>query len=351
MENFTVIGIDSAKNFMQIHGTNERGKVLLKKRISREKFLAYMANLSRCTIGMEACGGSNYWALELVQLGFDVRLMSPNKVKKYAEHHKNDAKDAQACAEAVSRAHMRFVPIKTREQMTMQARHRIRSYFIKERTALSNMMRGLLLEQGIAIPQGKAALTRQMRELLASDNEQLSQMMKNMFQDLWDELTRLDGKIEAHTTAMEKLAKEDGYCQRLNSIPGIGAITSTALIAKIGNGSEFRKGRELSAYLGLVPKQHSSGESQKLLGISKHGDRYLRQLMIHGGRSAVKAAMRTNSLSKIHIKQDKHSQWIRKLVERVGMNKASVAVANKNARIIIALMKGQTDFNAALAHV
>jgi transposase len=350
MENLTVIGIDIAKNFMQIHGTNDRGKVLLKKRMSREKFLAYMANLPRCVIGMEACGGSNYWALELKQLGFDVRLMSPNKVKKYTEHHKNDPKDAEACAEAVSRANMRFVPIKTREQMEIQNKHRIRSYYVKEKTALSNMMRGLLLEQGIAISQGKAALTKKMRELLADDSDQLNQTIKNEFQGLYEDLKQLDAKIKSHTDAIEKLAKEDEYCKRLCSIPGLGPITSTAVIAKIGNGSEFRKGRELSAYLGLVPRQHSSGETTKLLGISKHGDRYLRQLMIHGARSSVVAATKINRLTKLPEKQDKHSQWIRKLIERVGVNKASVAVANKNARIIVALLKGQTDFNAALAH-
>lgn len=350
MKNITTIGIDIAKNFMQIHGADEKGKVVLRKRVKRENFLVFMANLPKCLIGMEACGGSNYWAIELTKLGFTVKLMSPNKVKKYVESHKNDAKDAEACATAVTRANMTFVPIKAKEQMDIQAMHRIRSYYIKQRTGLSNMIRGLLLELGIAISQGKAALTKKMRMLLEVNNDQLNPIMKNIFEGLFNQLKQLDDEIEIYTTRLERLAEKHDYCKRLLTIPGIGPITATAMIAKIGNGSEFHKGRELSAYLGLVPKQHSSGEKQKLLGISKHGDRYLRQLLIHGGRSSVQAAMRINKLTKVFDKQDPHSQWMRELVERVGMNKSSVAVANKNARMIVSLLQNQTNFDPRLAH-
>ena len=252
MKNLTTIGIDSAKNFMQIHGTDEKGKVVLRKRVKRESFLVFMANLPKCLIGMEACGGSNYWAIELSKLGFTVKLMSPNKVKKYVGSHKNDAKDAEACATAVTRANMTFVPIKTKEQMDIQAIHRIRSYHIKQRTGLSNMMRGLLLELGIAISQGKAALTKKMRMLLEINNDQLDPIMKGVFEDLSDQLKRLNDEIEIYTARLEKLAQEDDYCKRMLTIPGIGPITATAMIAKIGNGSEFRKGRELSDVATLI---------------------------------------------------------------------------------------------------
>lgn len=350
MKDITTIGIDIAKNYIQIHGQDSRGKAMLKKRLPRGKFLTYMANLPRCLVGMEACGGAHYWAHELIKLGFKVKLMSPRKVKKYVENNKNDAKDAEACAEAVNRANMSFVSIKTKEQMDIQALHRIRSLYVKQRTGLTNTMRGALLEMGIAIPQGKSALVKHIRTLLDADNACLNGRMKSVFQDLYDHLKRLDEEIKRHTASLEKMAKDDEYCKRISTLPGIGPITATAMIAKVGNGSEFKKGRELSAYLGLVPKQHSSGEKQILGRISKHGDRYIRQLLIHGGRSALKAAMKKNKTTGLFTKEDEHSRWMRKLCDRIGMNKASVAIANKNARMIVALLKNESSFQSELAH-
>jgi transposase len=350
MKNLTTIGIDIAKNYIQVHGVDRTGKAVVKKRVKRENFLPFMANLPSCRIGMEACGGAHYWAKELLTLGFEVKLMSPRKVKKFVENNKNDAKDAEACSEAVTRASMHFVPIKTKEQMDIQAVHRIRNYYVKQRTALTNMIRGLFLEMGIAIPRGKAALVRKMSVVLDFENNQLDQRMKNLFQDLYDDLKRINKEVEHYTDLVEELAKQEEHCKRIGTLPGIGPITSTAIIAKIGKGSEFRKGRELSAYLGLVPKQHSSGEKQILLGISKHGDRYIRQLLIHGGRSALQAALKKDKETGVFLKQDEHSQWMRKLAERVGKNKASVAIANKNARMVIALLKNQTEYQSALAH-
>jgi transposase len=350
MTELTIIGIDIAKNYIQIHGATDKGKMVFKKRTSREKFLPFMVNKPRCLVGMEACGGSHYWAIELIKLGFDVKLMSPQKVKKYAEHNKNDEKDAEACAEAVGRANMLFVPIKTATQLEIQSVHRVRSYYVRQRTALMNMIRGLLLELGIAIPKGASALLKRLSLLCDADICQLSEKNKALFQALYEDLKKLDGAIEVYTAQLKELSKEDELCARIQTIEGIGPISATALIAKIGNGNEFKKGRDLSAYLGLVPKQHSSGETQLLLGISKHGDRYIRQLLIHGGRSAVQAAKRKNKITGLYRKQDAHSQWIRKLTERVGMNKASVAVANKNARMVVALLKNKTTFEARLAH-
>jgi transposase len=350
MKDITTTGIDIAKNFMQIHVADRNGKVLLKKRLPRGKFLVFMSNLPKCLIGMEACGGAHYWAAQLVKLGFIVKLMSPRKVKKFVENNKNDAKDAEACSVAVGRGDMTFVPIKTETQLEIQAAHRVRSYYVKQQTGLMNMMRGLLLELGIAIPKGKSALVKKMRILLDPADEQLNEKSKRLFQNLYDDLKHLGEELARYTALLEQLATEDEYCKRISTIAGIGPITATAVISKIGNGSEFKKGRELSAYLGLVPKQHSSGEKLILGRISKHGDRYIRQLLIHGGRSSLQAAMRKSPLSGLFIKQDEHSQWMRKLAERVGKNKASVAVANKNARMIVALLKNQSTFVSALAH-
>ena len=351
MTDITVIGIDIAKNYIQVHGANDKGKVLLKKRLAREKFLPFMANTTRCLIGMEACGGAHYWATELKKLGFDVKLLSPQKVKKYLDNHnKNDERDAAACAEAVSRANVTFVPIKTTAQMDIQSIHRVRSLYIRQRTALMNVMRGLLLEFGVAIRKRESALVKKLNELLDADNTWLDEENKVIFQDLYNDLKNLDTQIEKHTKTLEALAKKDELCQRLQTIEGIGPISATALIAKIGNGSDFKKGRELSAYLGLVPKQHSSGDTQRLLGITKHGDRYIRQLLIHGGRSVVQASKRKNKATGNYQKQDPHSQWVRQLADRSGTNIASVAVANKNARMVIAILKNKTTFDAKLAH-
>lgn len=349
MKELTIIGIDIAKNVIQIHGADSKGKTLFKKRLPREKFLPVMANLPKCLVGMEACGGAHYWAQELTKLGFEAKLMSPRKVKKFVENNKNDANDAAACAEAVTRHNMLFVPIKTKAQMEIQAIHRVRSFYVKQRTALMNMIRGLLLETGIAIAQGKSALIKKLNVLQDADN-QLSAPMKNILQNLRDSLKKLDAEIDSFKAFLEKLAQEDESCVRIRTLPGIGPITATAVIAKIGRGCDFKNGRELSAYLGLVPKQHSSGEKQVLGRISKHGDRYIRQLLIHGGRSSVWAAMRKNKVTGLFEKQDEHSIWMRSLTERVGINKASVAVANKNARIIIALLKNENIFQAKLAH-
>jgi transposase len=350
MKDLTVIGIDIAKNYIQIHGANSSGKRVLKKRVARDHFLTFMANLPKCLVGMEACGGAHYWANALIQLGFEVKLMAPRKVKMYVENNKNDANDAAACAEAVTRANMRFVPIKTKVQMDIQALHRIRSLYIRHRTGLMNMVRGILLEMGMAIPKGKSALKKKLCLLLDGDNVCLNNEMKNIFQDLYSDLKRLDGEIEHHTMKLEQLSEEDEYSVRIKTLPGIGPISATAIIAKIGNGSEFKKGRELSAYLGLVPKQHSSGEKQTLLGISKHGDRYIRQLLVHGGRSVMQAALRKSKKTGLFEKQDEHSQWIRKLIDRIGVNKTSVAIANKNARMVVALLKNKVVFQPSLAH-
>jgi transposase len=351
MKNLTVIGIDIAKNVFQIHGADSQGNRVLKKRISRERFLVFMANLPACLVGMEACGGAHYWARELIKLGFNVKLMSPLKVKKYADgHQKNDARDAEACAEAVTRANMRFVSIKTDVQLDLQSLHRVRSFYIKQRTALMNMMRGLLAESGIAMAKGQTQLTRALVALSGDECDQLRPAEKSLFNRLKTDLQKTEEEIVHHTSKLEKYAKEDEACRRLQTIDGIGPLSATAIVAKIGNGSEFQKGRDLSAYLGLVPKQSSSGDKQTLGSITKHGDRYIRQLLVHGGRACVQAASRVNKITGEFYKNDPHSVWIRKLAAGAGVNKACVAVANKNARVIVAVLKNKATFNPELAH-
>jgi transposase len=350
MKDLTTIGIDIAKNYIQIHGADKNGKKVLKKRLPRNNFLNFMANLPKCLIGMEACGGANYWAKELIKLGFEVKLMSPKIVKKFVDNNKNDAKDAQACSEAVIRKNINFVPIKTNVQLEIQGIHRIRSFYIKQKVAQMNMMRGLLLELGIAIPKREKALREHLNILLEPENAQLSPRNKIFFEGLYYDLKKLNDSIGIYTKELTLLADQDEMSNRIQTIKGIGPITATALIAKIGNGSEFKKGRELSAYLGLVPKQYSSGDTQLLLGISKQGDRYIRQLLIHGGRAVVRAAKRINKKTGLFENQDCHSLWIRQLADRVGSNKAAVAVANKNARMVIALLKNNSVFEPALAH-
>lgn len=350
MKDLTVIGIDIAKNVFQIHGADSHGKRLLKKRVSREGFLQLMARLPACLVGMEACGSAHYWAKELIKLGFDVKLMSPHKVKKYADHQKNDANDAAACAEAVTKANMRFVPIKTDVQLTIQAMHRVRSLYIKQRTARMNMMRGLLAECGIVMAKGQAYLMKKLTALLDDACERLSPVEKGLFKRLKEDWDKEEQEIIHHTAQLGKLAKEDDACRRLQTIEGIGPLTSTAIVAKIGNGSEFQKGRDLSAFLGLVPQQYSSGDKQVLGSITKHGDRYIRQLLVHGGRACVQAASRVDKVTGAFYKNDPHSVWIRELAVRVGANKASVAVANKNARMVVAILKNKTTFQPEMAH-
>lgn len=343
MNNVTTIGIDLAKNVFQVCGVDSRGKTLFQKPLSRTKLSAFMAQHPSVLVGMEACGGAHHWARTFTEFGHVVKLMAPQYVKPYVKTHKNDAHDALACAEAVTRPNMRFVPIKTSAQQDLLSLHRVRSFFIKQRTAIMNHTRGLLAEQGITCQITLGFLLRKLLEVIDDGSFVLSPLSKTMFRELYDEIKHVDEKVKRTTKQIEQFARADHHCQLLQTIIGIGPLTSTALVASIGNGSGFDSGRGLSAWLGLVPKQHSSGGKERLLGISKRGDCYIRQLAVHGARSVVKAAL-------IKDKQDKHSLWIRSLVERCGKNKATVALANKNVRIAWAVLTQGTMFNPELAH-
>jgi len=336
MKDITTLGIDLAKNVFQLHGTNKWGKTVLKKRLSREKLPAYMAKLSPCTIGMEACGGAHYWARAFKKSGHTPKLMPPQYVKPYVKTNKNDPADAQACNEAVSRDHMRFVSIKTPEQQDIQSLHRLRSLLVKQRTQQSNQIRGILLEYGIEMARGKSTLNR-LAALLEVHKDKISLQLTGWIQQSYTLYQTLDAQIMAYEKALQAQVKENGQLQRLTSIPGIGVLSATALLSAVGSGETFQNGRQLSAWLGLVPRQCSSGNKQRLLGISKRGDRYLRALLVHGARSVV------NVVGK---KKDAHSLWIQQLLLRLPYNKVCVAVANKNARIVWALLGSEETFDS-----
>ncbi len=341
----SIIGIDLAKNIMHVHGINEKGKVIFKKRLQRDKLLEFMANQPKCLVGMEACGGSNHWAREISKLGHNVKLMAPQFVKPYVKSNKNDRNDAEAICEAVSRPNMRFVPIKTIDQQSILSIHRVRERLVKSRTALSNEIRGLLSESGITIPQGVNKVIPKLVEIL--DSDQLSEMDKITFTELLEELKVVFKRIEQLEVRLREIGKNYESYYRLLEIPGIGLITATALIAAIGNAANFENGRQLSAWLGLVPKQHSTGGKERLLGISKRGDVYLRNLLIHGARAVFNTRMnkeKTPYKEEQELKRSNFTIWINGLAERRGYNTSVVAVANKLARVVYAVLKGDNEY-------
>lgn len=335
--NLTTVGIDIAKNVFQLYGVDEKGQRVLTKRLKRPELATYLANLPACLIGMEACGGSHHWARTFQQMGHTVKLMSPQYVKPYVKTNKNDYNDAEAICEAVTRPTMRFVAIKTIGQQDVLLLHKIRSRLIGQRTQLQNQIRGLLMEYGIIIPRGLATLRSKLAEILPEGTE-LSEAARGLFRELNEELSQLTQRIDVHEKKLRSLVKTNAACERLETIPGIGPVSASALVATIGDAAIFKTGRQLAAFFGLVPRQHSSGDKQRLLGISKRGNTYIRSLLVHGARAVVAAAMK---------KQDKHSVWIQQLAQRRGFNRAVVALANKNARRVWALLTHNTVYKIA----
>lgn len=339
----TTIGIDIAKRIFQIHGVDKNGKTILKKKLMRDQVLTFMSNLPKCLVGMEACGGSSYWARELTKLGHNVKLMAPQFVKPYVKTNKNDQADSEAICEAVARPNMRFVPIKTAEQQDILFIHRVRQRLVKNRTALANEIRGLLHGFGFIIPQGINKIVTKLTEIL--DEGDLSQLSYRTFSELKEEFLENDKKIKELEQRLKIIASQYSNHQQLMMIPGIGLITATALIASIGNASCFENGRQLSAWLGLVPRQHSSGGKDKLLGISKRGDIYLRTLLIQGARAVLSSKIRlTTEEQKSKKDYSKFTEWMFNLSERNGHNKTTVAVANKLARVVFAVLSSGNDY-------
>lgn len=342
----TTIGIDIAKRIFQIHGSDERGKAVLKKKLMRDQVLTFVANLPKCLVGIEACGGANYWAREITKPGHEVRLMAPQFVKPYVKTNKNDEADAEAICEAVARPNMRFVPVKSVEQQDILSIHKVRERLVKNRTALTNAIRGLLMEFGFIIPQGINKVMDRLNEIL--DGGHLSQMSKQTFTELKEEFLENDRRIKELEQRLKTIAQNLESYSQIIAIPGIGLITATALIASIGNATSFENGRQLSAWLGLVPRQHSSGGKEKLLGISKRGDVYLRTLLIQGARAVLNAKTRfTTEEQKQEKNYSKFTDWMFNLSDRAGHNKTIVAIANKLARVVFAILRSGGDYAEA----
>ena len=342
--NITTIGIDIAKRFFQIHGVNANGKTVLRKKLIRDQVLNFMSNLPKCLVGIEACGGSNYWAREITKLGHKVNLIAPQFVKPYVKTNKNDRADAEAICEAVSRPNMRFVSVKSTTQQDILSLHRVRERLVKNRTALANEIRGLLLEFGYIIPQGIHKITTKLTEIL--DEGSLTQISHQTFSDLKEEFIENDKKIKDIEKRLKEIANNLNMYQKLKSVPGLGLITATALIASLGNVTNFKNGRQLSAWLGLVPKQHSSGGKEQLLGISKRGDVYLRTLLIQGARSLLNAKFRyTTEEQRSNKDFSKFTAWMLILAEKRGHNRTVVAIANKLARVVFALLSNNYDYD------
>jgi transposase len=334
-QTINTLAIDLAKNSFQLHGANAQGKKALSKTLTRKKLQAFIANLPACTVVMEACGGANYFARSFTKMGHQVKLIAPQFVKPFVKSNKNDAADAEAICEAAQRPSMRFVTPKDLSQQDIQSVHRARSLCVAQRTALGNQIRGLLAEYGVVIPKGLTLLRKQIPQVLEDADNELTPLFRELLHNLYRTLCYFDDEVDAYNNKIQQLAKQDERCQRLQTIPGIGPIVATALVATIGDGSSFASGREAAAYLGLVPRQSSTGGKPTLLGISKRGDVYLRQLLIHGGRAVVRNTDKHD---------DYRNRWIQSLVARRNFNIASVAVANKNVRIAWHLLQNKCTY-------
>ncbi len=335
-----VLGIDIAKLVFHVVGMDHTGQVVLRKRLARRELLRFVATLPPLRIGMEACGSAHYWARRFRAQGHDVRLIAPQFVKAYVKSPKNDTRDAEAICEAVTRPTMRFVPIKQVEQQDLQALHRVRERLVKARTALVNEIRGLLSEYGIVLPQGMRKFRTSVVRQLESEQAKLTPLSTEVFWHLYEEFLALEQRVAYYHEKLTAMARSHPVCQRVQAIPGIGPLTATAILAAVSDAAHFKNGRQLAAWLGLVPREHSTGGKPRLLGISKRGDRYLRTLLVHGARATLRWAV---------LKNDPRSQWVRALIARRGKNRAAVALANKNARIVWALLAHNQEYHAPAA--
>ena len=321
------IGLDIAKSSFQVHGVDAHGKVVIRKQLSRSKVLPYFAQLPPCLVGLEACGGAHYWAREFQKLGHTARLMAAAMIKPYRTNQKNDANDAEAICEAVSRPRTRFVPVKSEGQQAVLTVHRARELLVTERTALANQIRGLLMEYGIVIAQGIQRLRRALPDVLTQ--ETLPALAREVVSELRERLLELDRRMTEYDHRIEQLAKQDEAARRLMQVEGVGPMTATALVATVGEGHAFQHGRQFAAWLGLVPKQHSTGGKTILGRITKQGNVYLRTLLIHGARAVLQSSA---------TRSDRKSRWVEAVRQRRGNNIAAVALAAKHARILWALL-------------
>lgn len=331
-------GLDIAKRVFQVHGVDERGMTRERRMLKRSQVLGYFAALSPCLIGMEACAGAHYWARELSKFGHTIRLMAAQFVNPYRKSGKNDANDAEAICEAVGRPNMRFVAAKTEEQQAVLTWHRARVLAVAGRTAQVNQIRGLLGEFGLVVPQGIARLRRQLPQILEDAENGLPDLARELLNELLGQLRQGDEQISRYDRQIAHLASLSEAAGRLMAIDGVGPVTATAIIASVGDAKVFANGRQFAAWIGLTPRQHSSGGRSRLGQISKRGDRYLRTLLVHGSRALLRYVAR---------KQDPKSAWAARLMQRRHVNVAAVALAAKQARIIWAMLAKGTEYRAA----
>ena len=333
------LGIDLAKNVFQLHGVDRKGRCILTRRVRRDTLTKAVAELAPCLIGIEACTGAFYWQRQFEKYGHIVKIMAPQYVKPFVRRQKNDSNDAEAICTALQQPNMRFVPKKTIEQQDIQALHRARQRLVNHRTALISQMRGLLLDRGIAIGVAATRARRLIPQILSEPHEELTDLMREIVGSLYAFMLQIDQRIRVFDKQIDTIFKGSEACQRIAKISGVGPKTATAMIAAIGNGSDFKNGRHLAAWLGLVPRQHSSGDRRVMMGISKRGSQHLRTLLVHGARAVVRTATR---------KTDARSNWVNDLRQRRGHNRATVAVANKNARVIWAVLRSGDQYRAAV---
>jgi transposase len=331
------VGIDLGKTTFHLVALDDNGKVLLKKKFTQKQLITFTANMQTSLIGMEACGGAHFLGRALRAQGHDVKLIPAQFVKPFVKSNKNDFLDAEAIAEAVDRQNMRFVPIKTDDQLDLQALHRVRDRLIARRTSVINQLRAFLLERGLVFARSPAKLRERMPEILENADEDLTPRMRNLLAMLWNEWKDLELQIEEMNDEVERIASSDAGCMRLRQIPGIGPLVATAIVAAIGNGAAFHKGREFAAWLGIVPRQYSTGGKARLYGISKRGNNYLRKILIHGARAVVLRSKR----DRIAI-----GAWMTALEARAPRNVLIVATANKLARIAWAVLSSGQDYRA-----
>ncbi len=338
MAQVTVIGLDLAKRVFQVHGADGDGCPVVRRKLRRAQVLAFFSDLSPCLIGLEACASAHYWARELQNLGHDVRLIAPQYVRPFVKTNKNDAADAEAICEAVTRPTMRFAPVKSAEQQSVLMLHRARELLVRQRTMLINALRGHCAEFGLVAAQGIAKVSELVRIIEDPADSRLPDLAREALGLLAEQLDAIRVRIKALESKLLVWHRANEASRRLEAIPGVGVITATALVATIGDGSQFLSGRQLSAWLGLVPRQHSSGGKDRLGSISKRGDGYIRRLLVHGARTVLRWR---------RAKPSAEIEWTDKLMERRPTNVVLVAMANKTARVAWALLRHQRTYQPA----
>jgi len=332
------LGIDLAKNVFQLHGVDRKGRCILTRRVRRDSLMKFIGELEPRLIGIEACTGAFYWQRQFEKCGHVVKIIAPQYVKPFVRRQKNDSNDAEAICTALMQPNMRFVPKKTLDQQDVQALHRARQRLVNHRTAVISQMRGLLLDRGVAIGVAASRARRLIPQILAEPNDELTGLMREIIGSLYALMLQIDKRIRAFDKEIDAIFKASEACRRIAKISCVGLKTATAMIAAIGDGSDFKNGRYLAAWLGLVPRQHSSGDRRVMMGISNRGSKHLRTLLVHGARAVVRTASR---------KTDSRSNWVNELRQRRGYNRATVAVANKNARVIWAVVRSRDPYRAA----